>query len=97
MHTKTNAKSVKEMQALADSYDKAVVEVCFPMLACFECCCIITCLRSLRIDVTEHLQEHSQHAQSVWVDEHKAWSPLGCCAHTDIHAGGGVVPSCQSM
>ena len=29
VHTKTNAKSVKEMQALADSYDKAVVEVCF--------------------------------------------------------------------
>ncbi len=40
-HTKTNAKSVKEMQALADSYDKAVVEVCnasvssrFPCLVC---------------------------------------------------------------
>ena len=27
-HTKSNAKSVKEMQALADSYDKAVTEVC---------------------------------------------------------------------
>lgn len=35
-HTKSNAKSVKEMQNLADSYDKAVTEVgsnCFGCLS----------------------------------------------------------------
>lgn len=37
-HTKTNAKSVKEMQALADSYDKAVVEVCIASMSCCFAC-----------------------------------------------------------